>query len=58
MRITRTAAHYLDEGGTRYLLDQMHDIIDEQIALETAVPEGGTTGQVLAKASDENFDTE
>lgn len=56
MRVTRTAANYLDEDGTRYLLDQMHDIIDETIHIESGLPEGGTTGQVLAKASNSNFD--
>lgn len=58
MRITRSAANYLDEGGTRYLLEQIHDVIDETIEIGTGVPTGGTTGQVLAKKSNTDFDTE
>ena len=58
MRITRTSANYLDEGGTRYLLEQIHDIIDEEISIQSGLPEGGNTGQVLAKASNDNFDVE
>ena len=36
-------------------IDRAEDVLEE---IETAFPEGGTTGQVLAKKSDADFDTE
>ena len=54
MAANDTDGHILTIGS----LDPLTDVYGGMFAAKSAIPEGGTAGQVLAKASDDDYDTE